>query len=155
VTEIAENLSAEHRASAILHEVGHAHPESERPPTVFIYNGEGREKWAEKCAQPHFRDEGQAFFHEVEGLQEIYDNGGPRILLASSKSHVYLDIYERHLRDEITKEAAIHEMGQQYADEKPAGGAPSYRSRYVGIYEDGFDRAPVTSTTRPTSSAEC
>lgn len=85
VITIAEDSSAEHRASAILHEVGHAHPKSERPPTVVTYSGEGRAAWAVKCAQPHFRDEGQAVFHEVEGLHEIADNGGPRILPASSK----------------------------------------------------------------------
>ncbi|MFI6368569.1 hypothetical protein ACIBG0_38270 [Nocardia sp. NPDC050630] len=142
VIAIAEDSSAEHRASAILHEVGHAHPESERPPTVVTYNGEGRARWAVKCAQPHFRDEGQAVFHEVEGLYEIADNGGPRILPASSKPQEYLSIYDQHVRGEMTKETAIHEMGQKYADEAQSDGR-TYRSRFVGIYEDVFDQNPM------------
>ncbi|MGW6331244.1 hypothetical protein [Nocardia rhamnosiphila] len=142
VITIAEDSSAEHRASAILHEVGHAHPESERPPTVVTYNGEGRAQWAVKCAQPHFRDEGQAVFHEVEGLYEIADNGGPRILPASSEPQHYLSIYDQYLRGETTKEAAIHEMGQKYAGETQSDGR-TYRSRFVGIYEDIFDQNPM------------
>lgn len=142
VITIAEDSSAEHRASAVLHEVGHAHPESEHPPTVVTYSGEGRAAWAVKCAQPHFRDEGQAVFHEVEGLYEIADNGGPRILPASSKPQDYLDIYDQHLRGEMTKETAIHEMGQKYADERQSDGR-SYRDRFVGVYEDVFDQNPM------------
>ncbi|MFE2961132.1 hypothetical protein [Nocardia tengchongensis] len=143
VITIAENLSAKGRVSAILHEVGHAHPKSKRPPTIVIYRGEGRENWALKCAQPHFRDEGQAVFQEVEGLREIADNGGPIILPASSKPRVYLDVYDRHLRGEMTKEGAIREMGERYADESQSDDGRTYRSRFTGEYAKIFDQNPM------------
>ncbi|MCX4091841.1 hypothetical protein [Nocardia sp. alder85J] len=42
----------------------------------------------------------------------------------------------------MTKETAIHEMGQKYAEERQSDGR-SYRDRFVGEYEGIFDQNPM------------
>ncbi|WP_433711946.1 hypothetical protein ACQP2U_37880 [Nocardia sp. CA-084685] len=122
---------------ALAHEVGHARRAAYRPRPVR-YEGQSREMWVRESVFEHLRDEGEAALVEAQVAREIAEAGGPRLRVSGRYGAQYEDIYERHMRGELTRDEARQQCARWYADESRSGGGQNYRSYYEEIYNKDF-----------------
>jgi WXG100 family type VII secretion target len=124
----------------IAHEMGHV--TSSRPDVVLPARGETRAEFVAKNVREQLLDEGDAQFNGAQVRAELRSAGGPDIGIAGvvHPPGDYLQSYDDYKSGAITKDIALFDMTNDFADE-PISVPPhiSHREAYTQRFEQYWD----------------
>jgi hypothetical protein len=116
----------------VAHEVGHAQYPQPRdiPPKGLTHD-----QFIKANVDQHLRDEGAANFENCVAREQILAKGGTDIGINGTQQAQYLAIYADFKAGKITKDQAIDQMGQLFANETTSNTGENYRVYYGKEYE--------------------
>ncbi|MFD0362452.1 hypothetical protein ACFQZZ_13480 [Nocardia sp. GCM10030253] len=121
----------------LSHEVGHALYPKEFVP---LTSGMTRDQWVSDRVGVMMKMEGEAELITHQTFREIMDNDGLQPDQIRKFPVPYMDIYDRHVAGELTRDEARIEVGRNFfRDEELSTGEGNYHDYYVNLYRSIWD----------------